>query len=86
MKARVHILIDKYLRGELSPKEAHEWEKLRKRPEVLKELSFRRDLVAAVQPEGRSSLKKELQALEQGLIDPNEEILESEEQKTGKVR
>lgn len=70
MKARITTLIDKHLLGQLSPKEAHEWKKVRRAPEVLKELSFRRDLIAAAIPEGRANLKKELQALEAGLINP----------------
>ncbi|MFK7969475.1 MAG: hypothetical protein AB8F95_03860 [Bacteroidia bacterium] len=72
MKARVSNLIDKHLRGEFTPREAHEWEKIRKKPEVLKELSFRRDLLVAIQPEGKASLKAELIALERGLINPDE--------------
>jgi tetratricopeptide (TPR) repeat protein len=73
MSTRASILIDKYLRNELSAQEGHEWDKIWKKPQVLKELAFRRDLMAAAVPEGRVSLKKELQALEAGLIRPEEE-------------
>ena len=72
MNTRDSILIDKYLRQELTAREAHDWEKIKKRPEVIKELAFRRDLMVAAIPEGRASLKKELRALEAGLIVPGQ--------------
>ncbi|MEZ4685184.1 MAG: hypothetical protein R3B47_03710 [Bacteroidia bacterium] len=73
MNTRDSILIDKFLRKELTAREAHDWEKIKKRPEVIKELAFRRDLMLAAIPEGRISLKKELRALEAGLIIPEED-------------
>lgn len=86
MNTRESILIDKFLRGELTAREAHDWEKIKKKPRVLKESAFRRDLIVAAIPEGRDSLKKELQALEMGLINPETRHEIPQENKTPVVK
>lgn len=70
MNTRNAELIDKYLRDELAPQELHQWNKIRRQPEVQAELAFRKDLRIALTATGREALKKKLQAQEYKITHP----------------
>ncbi|MEL6673034.1 MAG: hypothetical protein AAFR61_12610 [Bacteroidota bacterium] len=64
-KDEIQVLIDKYLRGTLTPQEQVAWQQALERPEVQEELKLQEDVLSALKPLGREKLKAQFSQWDQ---------------------